>query len=134
MIRLLQEIKDRLRSLGIAVSSEPGNADEAIINFSMDKVTNHIKNQTNLNKIPEGLFEIAVDKVVGEFLYLKKSMGQLDVSTLNFDLVAKQVQDGDTSVTFVVNDNSTPEGQFNILIDSLRNSETDYAKYRVLTW
>lgn len=131
---MLEAVIKRLNSLGIMVSSEPGNVDEMIINFSIDKVTNHINNQTNLNEIPEGLFEIVVDMVVGDFLYTKKSMGQLNIETLDFDLIAKQVQDGDTNVTFAVETNSTPEAQFNAFINYLRHAETDFIRYRVLLW
>lgn len=131
---MLDDVKKRLASLDITVSSEPNNADEMIINFCIDKVTNHIKNQTNLNEIPEGLIEIAVDMVVGDFLYTKKSMGQLNIETLDFDLIAKQVQDGDTNVTFAVEAKSTPEAQFNSFISYLRHEETDFIRYRVLLW
>lgn len=134
MIQLLTEVKDRLHSLGISVSSEPSNVDEVIIKFSIEKVTNHIKNQTNLSEIPTGLLEVAVDMAVGEYLYTKKSMGQLNVETLNFDLIEKQVQDGDTNVTFAVETNSTPEAQFNAFIQYLRHDEVDFLRYRVLVW
>lgn len=131
---MLEAVKKRLASLGIMVSSEPGNVDEVILKFSIDKVTNHINNQTNLSSIPKGLFEIAVDMVVGEFLYSKKSMGLLDVESLNFDLIAKQVQDGDTNVTFAVNEDTTVEGQFNSFISYLQYNEVDFIRYRVLLW
>lgn len=134
MIRLLTEVKNRLHSLGISVSSEPGNADEVIISFSIDKVTNHIKNQTNLDQIPEGLFQIAVDMVIGEFLFSKKSMGLLKIETLDFGLIEKQVQAGDTNVTFAVDASLTPEAQFNAFVKHLRHEDTSFSKFRVLTW
>ncbi|WP_400194616.1 hypothetical protein [Lysinibacillus telephonicus] len=131
---MLEDVKKRLSSLGITVSSEPSSSDNFILSFTIDKVTNHIKNQTNLSSIPNGLKEIAIDMVVGEFLLTKKSMGQLDIATLNFDLMAKQVQDGDTNVTFAVNENTTPEAQFNTFLNYLRHNDTDFARYRVLVW
>ncbi len=134
MIQLLAEVKDRLHSLGISVSSEPSNVDEVIIKFSIEKVTNHIKNQTNLSEIPTGLKEIAIDMVVGEYLFSKKSMGLLKIDSLDFSLIEKQVQDGDTNVTFAVEASSTPEAQFNAFIQYLRHDEVDFIRYRVLLW
>ena len=131
---MLEDVKERLISLGISLSSEPGNTDAIILSFSVDKVTNHINNQTNLSEIPQGLHEIAVDMVIGEFLFTKKSMGLLDVSSLDFEAVAKQVQDGDTNVVFAVEANSTPEAQFNNFITYLQHNEVDFTRYRVLVW
>lgn len=131
---MLEDVQKRLSSVGIAISGEPGNADGTILSFSIDKVSNHIKNQTNLNEIPQGLHEVSVDMVVGEFLLAKKSMGLLNVSSLDFDLVAKQVQDGDTNVVFAVSESTTPEAQFNAFISYLQHNEVDFVKYRVLTW
>jgi hypothetical protein len=134
VIQLLPEVKDRLHSLGISVSSEPSNVDEVIIKFSIEKVTNHIKNQTNLSDIPTGLKEIAIDMAVGEYIFSKKSMGLLKIDSLDFGLIEKQVQDGDTNVTFAVEANSTPEAQFNAFIQYLRHDEVDFIRYRVLLW
>ncbi|WP_431808799.1 hypothetical protein [Lysinibacillus sphaericus] len=131
---MLEDVKARLKSLGISVSSEPNSADEVMLFFCITKVTNHINNQTNLSKIPQGLHEIAVDMVVGEFLYAKKSMGALSVETLDFELIAKQVQDGDTNVMFAIDASSTPEAQFNSFIAYLQHNEVDFTRYRVFVW
>lgn len=131
---MLEDVKARLKSLGISVSSELNSADEVMLFFCITKVTNHINNQTNLSEIPQGLHEIAVDMVVGEFLYAKKSMGALSVETLDFELIAKQVQDGDTNVTFAIDASSTPEAQFNSFIAYLQRNEVDFTRYRVFVW
>ncbi len=131
---MLEDVKTRLKSLGVPISNEPNNQDEILLNFSIVKVTNHINNHTNLSEIPLGLHEIAVDMVVGEFLYTKKSMGALAIETLDFELIAKQVQDGDTNVTFAVDANNTPEAQFNSFIAYLQHNEVDFTRYRVMVW
>lgn len=131
---MLEDVKARLKSLGISVSSEPNSADEVMLFFCITKVTNHINNQTNLSEIPQGLHEIAVDMTVGEFLFTKKSMGLLDVSSLDFDVVVKQVQEGDTNTVFAVSESTTPEAQFNAFINYLQHNEIDFVKYRVFTW
>lgn len=131
---MLEETKKRLESLGINVDNEPSSSDGFLLSFSIKKITNHIKNQTNLSKIPEELKEIAIDMVVGEFLFAKKSMGQLEIESIDFEPFAKQVQDGDTNVTYAVEANSTPESKFEAFINYLRHNEVDFVKYRVLTW
>lgn len=131
---MLEDVKARLKSLGISVSSEPNSADEVMLFFCITKVTNHINNQTNLSEIPQGLHEIAVDMVVGEFLYAKKSMGTLSVETLDFELIAKQVQDGDTNVMFAIDVGNTPEAQFNSFTAYLQHNEVDFTRYRVFVW
>jgi len=124
----------RLSALGVILSSAPTSSDDMLLKYAIDKVTNHINNQTNLTMIPLGLKEIAIDMVVGEFLLNKKAMGLLDVESLNFEAVAKQVQDGDTNVVFAVEANRTPEAQFDAFILYLQHGNTDFIKYRVLTW
>ncbi|MEK3993705.1 hypothetical protein MKY29_03035 [Psychrobacillus sp. FSL K6-2365] len=132
---MLEAVKERIKSLGITVSSVPDNPDEYMLKFSIDKVTNHIKTQTNLSFIPVPLHHIAVDMVVGEFLLMKKSMGQLTIDGLDFGLVAKTIQDGDTTTTFAIDkDNLTPEASFNAFINYLRHDAYDFIAYRVLTW
>lgn len=132
---MLEAVKERLESLGIPLSSVPGNPDEYMLKFSIDKVTNHIKTQTNLDAIPVPLQHIAIDMVVGEFLLMKKSMGLLTIDTLDFSLVAKTIQDGDTTTTFAIdNNNMTPEASFNAFINYLMHEGTDFIAYRVIKW
>jgi hypothetical protein len=132
---MLEAVKERIKSLGITVSSVPDNPDEYMLKFTIDKVANHIKTQTNLSFIPVPLHHIAVDMVVGEFLLMKKSMGQLTIDGLDLGLVAKTIQEGDTTTTFAIDkDNLTPEASFNVFINYLRHDAFDFIAYRVLTW
>lgn len=131
---MLEDVKQRINSLGIPISSEPSSTDEMLLDFSVEKVTNFIKAQTNLSEIPTELNEIAIDMVVGEFLFLKKGMGQLQIDTIDFSPFAKQVQDGDTNVTFAVEVDGTPESKFDALIKYLHHDDVDYRKFRRLSW
>ena len=130
MIRVLNKVKERLNSLKVPITDN----DDALLNFSVDKVTNFIKTQTNQQEIPAELNEIAIDMVIGEFLFLKKSMGQLDIETIDFSPFAKQVQDGDTNVIFAVEIDGTPESKFNAMIEYLQHKDYDFTKFRRLTW
>ena len=127
---MLNKVKERLNSLKVPITDN----DDSLLNFSIDRVRNHIKTQTNRQDIPIELNEIAIDMVIGEFLFLKKSMGQLDIETIDFSPFAKQVQDGDTNVTFAVEIDGTPESKFNAMIEYLQHNEVDYRKFRRLSW
>ena len=110
---MLTEVLLRLGALGVTVSNDPTSTDMYLLKFAVNKTTDHIKNQTNLSAVPEGLTHIAIDMAVGEFLYAKKSMGLLDVSSLDFSTAAKRVKDVDTDVEFLSDVKSTPEANFN---------------------
>lgn len=131
---MLTDVLLRLGALGVTVSNDPTSTDMYLLKFAVNKTTDHIKNQTNLSVVPEGLTHIAIDMAVGEFLYAKKSMGLLDVSSLDFSTVAKRVKDGDTDVEFLVDVKTTPEANFNAFLNYLQHNETDFVKYRVLSW
>jgi len=127
---VLNKVKERLNSLKVPITDN----DDSLLNFSIDRVRNHIKTQTNQQEIPTELNEIAIDMVIGEFLFLKKSMGQLDIETIDFSPFAKQVQDGDTNVIFAVEIDGTPESKFNAMIEYLQHKDYDFTKFRRLTW
>lgn len=127
---MLEDVTKRLESFGYEVTE----ADDWMIEFLIQKIENSIKVDCNINTIPEELYEIAVDMVVGEFLLNKKSRGQLE----GFDLEAavKQIHEGDTSVTFAIGDGSkTPEERLDELILYLMNyGKGKFAAYRCIKW
>lgn len=131
---MLEKVKERLLSLGITLSNDPSSTDGFLLSFAVKKVTDHINNQTNLDSIPHGLESVAIDMAVGEFLFAKKSMGLLDVSSLDFSAAVKKVQDGDTNVEYAIESKDTPEAKFEKFILYLQHNETDFVRYRVLTW
>ena len=131
---MLTEVLLRLGALGAPVSNDSTSTDMYLLKFAVNKTTDHINNQTNLSAVPEGLTHVAINMAVGEFLYAKKSMGLLDVSSLDFSTATKRVKDGDTDVEFLVDVKSTPEANFNAFLNYLQHNETDFVKYRVLSW
>ena len=66
---MLDMVKERLQSFGYEIQ----DGDEIILNFSIQKVENTIKNDCNVSSVPDGLVNIAVDMAVGEFLTAKKT-------------------------------------------------------------
>ena len=120
------DIVTRLQSLGYMVT----DADKWLIGYLIGKVANEIRNECNVDSIPKGLHQIAVDMVCGEFLMMKKGSGQLE----DFDVAGavKQIKQGDTDVTYAIGDDSiTAE----TLIHSLMTGgRAQFARFRRLVW
>lgn len=129
---MLQAVIERLTSLGTPISSEPSSYDTVMLQFSLDKVTSHILSKIKIKAIPDGLYHVAVDMVTADYLSTKKAMGLLSLSTIDFGLFAKQIQEGDISITY--DEKGTPEQQFNAFVNALQHKETDFKKFRVLSW
>ncbi len=129
---MLERIKDRLQSLGYTVK----DSDDIAINFAMQKVENTIKNDCNVSAIPDGLMNIAIDMVVGEFLMSKKTFAPNDLLNLNLDSAIKQIQEGDTNISFAVGEGSkTDEQRLDSFIDYLLNYGRDeFITYRRFRW
>ena len=118
-----------LTALGVT-----GAATDPLLDILLHNVQQRILNKTNQSVIPEGLESVAVYMAVGEYLNMKKAMGQLT----GFDLEAavKQIQEGDTNTVFAFGEGSlTPEQRLNGLIDYLINGRSDELyRFRKLVW
>lgn len=124
---IIQSLILRLASLGYEYKPE----DQSMLEFAVQKAEHMILNRTNTDEIPEGLKEIEIDMICGEFLKLKKGMGQL--TGYDFEQVAKVVKLGDTSVDFGSGD--TAEQRFDKSVDYLINGHLeDIIRYRVMLW
>ena len=128
----LQDVKDRLTQLGYNATAQ----DDALLTYNIAKVTTHIKNQTNQYSIPSGAYYIAIDMVVGEFLFLKQSMGQLDGSGMNIggDAPIQTIRDGDTTVTYAVDASSDGAANFSNFLRGLLNEDYDWGIWRRMRW
>lgn len=129
----IEQILKRLLSFGY----KPSETDSWMITFCIQKVENHIKNSCNISEIPNGLKEIEIDRICGEFLFSKKQTGQLNAETgFDIEMAVKQVQAGDTNVTFAIGEGSeTLETKLNALISYLINcGESEFVCYRQIKW
>ena len=105
--------------------------DEFALGFTMEKVENHILISTNQSSIPEGLKNVAVDMVCGEFLLVQKQFGKLE--GMDFELLAHNIKLGDMSVQF--SNEATPEQQFETAARYLINGHSeDLLAFRKLVW
>jgi len=126
---LIEDIKNRLASFGYTLL----DTDNFALEFVIDKVGNKIKNECNITEIPDGLYQVEIDRICGEFLFAKKQSGQL--TEYDFDLIEKQIQDGDTTVTYAVEAGQTPEQRFDKLVRSLMDTgKGEFASFRRLRW
>lgn len=129
---MLERIKERLQSLGYTVK----DSDDIAINFAMQKVENTIKNDCNVSAIPDGLMHVVINMVVGEFLMSKKTFAPSDLLNFNLDAAIKQIQEGDTNISFAVGEGSkTDEQRLDSFIDYLLNCGRDeFITYRRFRW
>ncbi len=129
---MIEKAKERLQSFGY----EWKNEDEAVLAFSVQKVENTIKNDCNVSKIPNGLINIAIDMAVGEFLLVKKTFSPDDIAGLDLSTAVKQIQEGDTNVTFAAGEGSlTAEQRLENLINYLLTyGKGEFVHYRRLIW
>ena len=122
-------VLQRLISLGYKLEEN----DDWILCFAMQGVENHIKSSCNVTSIPNELFNVAVDRVCGEFLFTKKQTGQLNIDGLDLTGAIASISEGDTSVSFVAG--ATDDDRFNLLVNYLMNKgDGDFVCYRRLKW
>lgn len=123
------QVISMLTALGVT-----GAATDALLDILLQNVQQRILNKTNQSVIPEGLESVAVYMAVGEYLNMKKTVGQL--TGFDLDAAIKQIQEGDTNTVFAIGEGSlTPEQRLNGLIDYLINGRSDELyRYRKLVW
>jgi hypothetical protein len=129
---MLDMVKERLQSFGYEIQ----DGDEIILNFSIQKVENTIKNDCNVSSIPDGLVNIAVDMAVGEFLTAKKTFSPDSIARLDLDFAVKQIQTGDTNTVFATGEGSlTAEQRLNNFLNYLLIYGRDqFSCYRKIKW
>ena len=129
---MIEKVKERLKSLGYTFK----DGDEILLNFAIQKVTSTIKNDCNVPEVPDGLESIAIDMAVGDFLFAKKTYSPNDIAGLDLEAAVKQIQTGDTNVTFALGaGSSTPEQRFDIFVNYLLNYGRDqFSVYRKIKW
>lgn len=129
---MFDKVIERLKSFDYELK----DGDDAVVNFLIQKVENTIKNDCNVSSVPDGLINIAVDMVIGEFLSAKKTFAPEDIASINLDLAIKQIQTGDTNTVFATGEaNQTDEQRLNSFINYLLTYGRDeFSCYRKIRW
>lgn len=124
-----EDVKKYLKSLGYEVV----DGDLFLLDNSIQTVKYEIGNKTNQKKVPEGLKYVWINRSVAEFLNFKLKMNQLDIPSLNFNRIAKEISEGKTKVVF--DDSKTTGDKFEVfLLDMSTYGENEILKYRRLVW
>lgn len=126
---LTEPVLKRLDSFGCT----PTTYDAFIIGFSIEKMEQTIKNECNLDELPEGLIPTTVDMICGEILSTKYRTGRLELSSMDLDGALTSVNVGGASVSF--DNTSSDESKLNALILALRNvGRGEFSCYRKIKW
>jgi hypothetical protein len=129
----IDDVDLRLQSLNYTIQE----GDAWLIAFCIQKVVNTIKNNCNIKEIPDGLRQIAVNMVCGEFLFNKKNSGDLSGFEIDISNAAiKRIQEGDTTIEFAFGSGDlTPEQRLNAVINYLMTcGNAEFSRYRRLRW
>ena len=125
----VQSVLNRLTSFGYP----PKEADLWELSFVMLGVENRIRNSYNTTSIPEGLYNVAVDMICGQFLMIRKNTGRLELTDLDLSAAITSISEGDVSISFDAD--ATDEQKLNRLINYLMTKgEGDFVCYRKLKW
>lgn len=127
---ITETVQLRLQLLKFEITAD----DMAIIDFLIQKALNNINNFTNQNyaeeTFPLPLYDIWADKVIGEYLKLKNTIGELPES---FETLAvSQIKEGDTTVSFA--ETSTDKKIDNMINILLYGRDKELLRYRRLVW
>jgi len=127
---MLDAVCERLSEFGYSAGAD----DARRLEFLVEKVENTVLDFCNVPELPAGLYHAAVDRVAADFLLEKKAAGGLE--ELELEAAVKQVQEGDTSVTYAFGDGSlTPEARLDALIAGLREDfDRRLAVWRRVRW
>ena len=125
--------KERLEGLGYKASDE----DNALLESCIRRVEDSIRNFCNIpqsDAFPKELSSIEIDRVCGEFLFVKRISGQLRFGDLDISSAAvKQIVEGDVSVSFY--DSSSDGKGLDGLIDKLIHcGEKELVRFRRIRW
>ena len=124
-----EDVKKYLKSLGYEVV----DGDLFLLDNSIQTVKYKIGNKTNQRKVPEGLKYVWINRSVAEFLNFKLKTNQLDIPSLNFNRIAKEISEGKTKVVF--DDSKTTGDKFEVFLLSMSTyGENEILKYRRLVW
>lgn len=121
-------VKARLQQFGYT----PLVTDDSMIAYEISKISSTVKRKLNLIVLPEDdMEEVLIDMVCGEFLAVKRSLGEYTPE--NVTQVVKSIQEGDTNITF--DNKSTPDARLDGFIGWLSSGHNGaLLTYRRVRW
>ncbi len=127
--KFVEAVLKRLEGFGYTVKEE----DTWLVAFCIQKVNNHIKNKCNTLTVPDGLFNVAVDRVCGEVLFSLQQSGKLELENIDLSGAVTQIHEGDTTIQFA--NGSSDVEKFTVFVNYLMHEgEGEFACYRKIKW
>lgn len=112
-------------------------ADKPVLEYLIAKCRVELLTSINHKEVPEGLFYVLVDMVVGSFLHEKLAAGSLEIEGLDFDQPAKSITQGDIKVDFAGASDGVggAEARFRSKLDAMMHPpESILGAFRRLRW
>lgn len=132
-VAISMDVLQKLSAIGLEIGEE-NNDQLFLLTLSMQSMRKHICNECNVSEIPEGLFYVYVNMVIGDFLNTLYSMGKLDIDGLDLAGLVSSINLGDTSVSYSNStDDLSADAKFRLLVEDLRKGH-DFACYRKIKW
>lgn len=132
--KIYTDVAKRLIALGVNSVNEK----DYMVVYATDNAETTIKNETNLDIVPEGLRYTWIDMAAGYYLRENKASGRLKMCSVDLtDAPAKSITEGDVTISFAMGSDGakTPEARLDELINKLTNPpQSVYAKYRRIVW
>lgn len=126
---ITEEVKKYIESVGYEIVE----TDSFLISEAIEKVKNKIRNKTNQKEVPQGLKYAWVNQSVGEFLNFKLKIGKLQIESLNFGRIAKEITDAGVKVSY--DDTMTTGAKFESYLNNLLTyGEDQFYRYRRFVW
>ncbi len=104
---------ERLKQIGFDADEK----DRSLIYAEFQKVSDFIKASCNISELSDELENVAIERTCGNFLFILKSFGNLDL--LDDDGIVKEILEGDAKVVFDENSISSKEQRIDKLLDYL---------------
>ena len=134
MENIYSELAKRLQMLGVECATDK----DPLLAYAAENAETTIKNETNLDIVPEGLKFVWLDMAAGYYLSDKKTTGKLAIRGIDIsEAPAKSITEGEVSITFAsaADGVKTPEARLDELINRLTNPpESVYAAFRRFKW
>lgn len=127
---------DTVRDYLPAYGYTPKDEDKIMITHALERAIERALAFTNQKKLPEGLKYEVIQMAVGEFLFLKKSIGGFNDSDegIVFPDLIKQFTEGDTNVS-ANSHGANNEKNFETMVNNMRFGDPIVLEhYRRLHW
>lgn len=126
-----KDVVERLSTLGYNIN----NGDTVTLQLAINGVEQYIKNFCNITEIPAELHNVAVDMAAGTLLKTKQAIGINVCDSIDFENDnIKSISEGDVSITYNTDSDSSTTAKYNALLDRLCNRDNELIAFRRIKW